>query len=121
MSSDQQFDSNFLDPIVGECLSGVAFVMDYVQFQFDSALLTALILPAVRVSAALWTSGEPGWRDTLCERIGVVVQSAYAKEGEQLAIDFVDGSRVTISLHPSDYRGPEAINFRAAGGPLVVF
>jgi hypothetical protein len=120
MSPDQQFDSSFLDQILGECLSGVAFVMDYVEFQFNGAVLTALTPPAVQASARGWTVGEPGWRDSLCGRIGVAVESVFVKEGEHVAVDFADGSRVTVSLKPSDYRGPEAINFQAASGPLVV-
>lgn len=122
MSADHEFDSTFLAPIVGDCLSGVAFIMDYVQFQFKGgALLTALTAPSVRTSSGHgWTVGQQGWRDSLCERIGVTVQSAFLKTGEQLAIDFADGSRVTVSLKPSDYRGPEAVNFKAAGGLLVV-
>jgi hypothetical protein len=119
MSPDHEFNSNFLDLIVGESLSGVAFVMDYVEFHFNGALLTALTPPAVQASERGWTVKEPGWRDSLCERIGVAVQSVFIREGEQLAIDFADGSRVSVSLKPSDYRGSEAINFQAANGPLV--
>lgn len=111
--------AGFLGPIVGEQLHQVSFVMDYVRLHFNEACLTALTLPTVRVSDQVWTSAEAGWRDRLCERIGVAVESAYVRGGE-IGIDFEDGARIAVSLKEQDYRGPEAINFMAPGGVWVV-
>ena len=63
-----------LQPIVGESLSAVTFVMDYVQMAFNGACLTALTLPTVCFEDRVWAPNEPGWRDTLCGRLGVVVR-----------------------------------------------
>jgi hypothetical protein len=81
--------------------------------------LTALTPLTIRVSGRTWAAADDGWRDRLCERIGVVVRSACVRE-EEIGIDFEDGSRVTVSLRAEDYRGPEAVNFDAPGQPLLV-
>ncbi len=119
MADDPHGEAGFLHAIIGESLSAVTFVMDYIQLHFNGSGLTALTLPSIRISGRLWTASDEGWRDRLCERIGIVVRRAYIQE-EELAIDFEDGARIAVSLRPSDYRGPEAINFSSPGQPLVV-
>jgi hypothetical protein len=112
-------DPGFLRPVVGEYLSAVTFVMDYVQLDFNGVCLTALTLPTVQASGRNWVAADQGWRDQLCERIGVIVRSA-STNAEEIGIDFDDGSRISVSLRAQDYRGPEAINFDAPGQPMVV-
>lgn len=106
-------------PIVGEYLSEVTFVMDYVQLVFNGPCLTALVLPTVHCGGREWSATDPGWRDSLCARIGGTVSSACLN-GEELGICFEDGSRITVSLKEAHRRGAEAINFTAPGQPLVV-
>lgn len=108
-----------LQPIVGESLSAVTFVMDYVQMAFNGACLTALTLPTVCFEDRVWAPNEPGWRDTLCGRLGVVVRAADILDAE-LVIEFEDSARICVSLKASDYNGPEAINFSIPGKPSIV-
>jgi hypothetical protein len=116
-----EVDSTFLNPIIGESLGSVTFVMDYIQLDFNGPRLTALTLPVVRVSGKVRTVADPGWRDSLCERIGASVRSAYVRPDDELSIAFEDGSSIVVSLRAIDYRGPEAINFTAPGRLTVVF
>ena len=48
-----------LESLIGEQLSAVTFVMDYVQFQFDGAVLTAFTGPEAEVFTPARASGGP--------------------------------------------------------------
>jgi hypothetical protein len=102
---------NPLEPIIGKQLSAVVFVQDYVQLQFDGSGLTAVTLPTVEVGEKQLAWGMPGYRDLLCERIGKLVTAASVTEGQQIRIEFDDGSRIAISLKDEDYQTAEAAVF----------
>jgi hypothetical protein len=94
-------------------------VRDYVQLDFDGMLLTAYTLPEVEAGGRRWSSREPGWRDSLCQRIGVSLTTAYCSE-LQLALGFSDTSNILISLRDQDYTGPEAFMLCADDHPAIV-
>jgi hypothetical protein len=100
-----------LGSIVGKQLSAVVFVQDYIQLQFDGPGLTAVTLPTVKVVDKQIAWGMPGYRDLLCERIGKLVTSASVTEGEEICIEFNDGSSVAVSLRDEDYQTAEAAIF----------
>ena len=56
-------------------------------------------------------SGDDQFRNRLCEQIAKIVKSVVIKEEEAFLITFEDGSVISISLKPSDYVGPEAMEF----------
>jgi hypothetical protein len=99
--------------IIDQELSAVVFIMDYVQLQFGGLrpVLTAVTLPKVRVGDKEFSSATPGYRDSLCERITRSVRRASVREGQEILIEFDDGSRVSVSLKPEDYRAAEAATF----------
>jgi hypothetical protein len=110
-----QFDSAKGEPlqiIVGNQLSSVEFVQDYVQLRFDGPSLTAITQPRVLIGDVLFEWGSPGYRDALCERIGKIVSAVALIEMQDIKIEFNDGSCVSISLRPADYRAAEAAIFR---------
>jgi len=111
--------STALSAIAGTTLESVTFVMDYVQFQFGPARLTAYTFPQVGLSARCWTAKDEGWRDSLCARIGVRVRGASCS-GKGLEFDFEDGATITISLRDEDYRGPEAFMLSVPHHPIIV-
>jgi hypothetical protein len=98
--------------IVGEQLSGVTFVMDYLQLQFNPPPTINAYTP-VTVSSAGKTclSGDDQFRNQLCEQITKIVKSVIVRDAEAFVITFEDGSTISISLNPSDYVGPEALEF----------
>ena len=55
--------------LVGEQLSAVSFVMDYLQLQFDPYLLIVLTPLAVHTGERSYRLGDSAYRDALCERI----------------------------------------------------
>lgn len=104
-------EQEILQRIVGEQLSSVEFVMDYVQLRFNGPTLTAVTHPVVEVHGRVYSWGECGFRDALCERIAKRVTSALVKPGDLLRIEFADSSAVKISLRDEDYVGAEAVIF----------
>lgn len=84
-----------LAPIVGEELSSVEFIRDYVSLHFDGPRLDALNDPLVIVEKRVFTASEPGWRDALCERISATVVTASVGEAE-ITIMFDDLAEVHI-------------------------
>lgn len=99
-----------LEAIVGNQLSSIEFVQDYIQLRFDGPTLTAVTHPQVRIGHAGYRWGDVGYRDMLCARIGQIVQTTWASDME-LGVRFADGSCVTISLRPDDDRMAEAAIF----------
>lgn len=97
--------------LVGEQLSSVEFVQDYVQLRFDGPCLTAFTRPRVRLPGAEFQWETPGYRDALCARIATKVRDASISEDEAIRIRFEDGAIIEVSLQPEPCRGPEAAMF----------
>lgn len=89
---------NALDVIIGNQLSGVLFIQDYVQLQFDGPGLTALNWPIVTVGGTDYSFGMSEYRNMLCERITKIVRVASAIEGQEIRIELNDESAISISL-----------------------
>jgi hypothetical protein len=114
----------FVDKIVGEPLSSVEFVMDYVQLHFAGPTLTLFVWPVVAVKEHETHFGEPGYRDALCGRITHIVTKVMMADDKALSVQFDDGSAITVSLRPEDRTGPEAGYFTRSshpGEPLLDF
>lgn len=89
-----------IERIVGEQLSAVVFVQDYLQLQFDGPCLTLLTWPIVKTGGGRFEYGMPKYRDVLCECIAKIVTQAQIKESEEISIQFDNGSALLISLRP---------------------
>ncbi len=113
-SNETKTLSDALTKLVGSQLSSVEFVQDYVQLHFDGPTLTAYTLPTVVIGNSMFTLGDPGYRDALCNPIGSDVRRTQV-ERERLLVEFVNGASVAVSLRDSDYRGSEAIQFSLDG------
>jgi len=100
-----------LQVLVGEKLSSVTFVLDHWQVDFDGNGFN--VMSQIAVTGADWTcrSGEPGFRDRLCERIGKIVADAEFEDDIGVSIVFEDGGGLHLSTEPDDYRGAEALLF----------
>ena len=105
------------DAIIGEQLSSVEFVQDYVQLHFDGPTLTAFVWPVVNLRDKAVHFGQSGYRDELCARIGHRVCAAYLREGVAVLIEFEDGTKFSVSLRAEDSVGLEVGHFRAGNDP----
>jgi hypothetical protein len=108
--------------LVGEELSGVTFVRDYLQLQFNLAVMLNAFTPVtVRRGDKGATLGEDAFANLLVGQIDRLVRGVELRPEEALDITFDDGSLISVSLRPEHYVGPEAINlFRRNRETIVV-
>src|SRR5579862_8966419 len=112
MNTPSQTETELAQQVVGEQLSGVTFVMDYLQLQFNPPpMINAYTPVTVRSAIGSCISGEDQFRNRLCEQITKIVKSLVIRGEEAFLITFQDGSEISISLKPADYTGPEALEF----------
>ena len=109
-----------LNQIVGEQLSAVTFVQDYLQLQFDGPTLNALTVVAVATPTGSARSGDDQFRNLLCSCITKKVLGVEITEHEALQIRLADGFSVSVSLRDEDYRCAEAVSFHGTKNELVV-
>jgi hypothetical protein len=108
--SPRSLDSG-LRALVGRALSSVEFVQDYIQFRFDGPCVSTYTLPSVESpDHQRLQSGERGYRDALCDRIGSEVKAAGLQDQEVFVL-FSDGMALRVSLCEADYQGPEALQY----------
>jgi hypothetical protein len=113
-----------LAPIVGENLSAVTFVQDYIQLHFNPP-------PIMNIYSKVWVSsegqkvsiGEPPFANLIVGQINKVLSSISHFEGQSLCLHFTDGSCIEISLKPEDRGKPEweSGEFLGRGENWVVF
>ena len=103
--------------IVGEELTAVEFVQDYLQLRFDEPLLTLYAWPHVLLSEFSVAFGEPEYRNALCAQIGEKVEEATLEEDDSLTIKFENDTVLALSLREEDLDGPEAGSFSETGLP----
>ena len=99
-----------LEKLVGQDLSSVTFVRDYVQFAFDNGGMNAYTAPTVACGSESLSLGQTGYRDSLCRPIGCRVERTWVDD-QRVSIIFESGVVVSISLREEDYLGPEALEF----------
>ena len=112
--------SDRLPQIVGEQLSAVTFVQDYVQLQFDGPILNALTVVTVATPRERARSGDDQFRNLLCSCITKRVSHVEVREREALSIHLADGFSISVSLRDEDYCCPEAVNFRGRNDEIMV-
>ena len=105
-----------LETIVGESLTSVEFVMDYVVLGFNESRLTTFVVPHVQNLDRTFSQTDSGYRDALCALIGVVVTSTEVREEEVLRITFTDGCAIAVSLRSVDAVGQEHAFFSSRSG-----
>jgi len=111
----------FARGLLGEELSGVTFVRDYLQLQFNPPpILNALTPVTLTTASASATLGERDFANLLIGQIGKSVRAVECQESNALRLIFEDGSVVSVSLKPMDYVGPEAVNLIRKDGIEVV-
>ena len=100
-----------LKAIVGEFLSSVEFVMDYVHLRFCGATLTAFACPDVQTQNRFFPPNSHGYRDALCSLIGASVENTEIREGAFLRIFFTEDRSITVQLEPDKAIRRESANF----------
>lgn len=106
--------------IVGEQLSAVSFVQDYVELHFAGPVLRAFSNPRVQIGRVQYVFPESGSRDALCSLIGLLVVSVSLREADSFVAEFENGSRFVV---PLDGSYGESMHFQAErfNSPLSVW
>jgi hypothetical protein len=85
-----------LDVLIGQQLSAVTFVQDYVQLDFDGKRLTANVWPIVRIDEGARSVNDVGYRDQLCSFIMQKVIAVFESDAA-ISIEFGRG-QISIDL-----------------------
>jgi hypothetical protein len=107
-----------IEALVGEFLSSVEFVMDYVQLRFCGATLTAFSCPDVQTAHRIFLPSSYGYRDALCNLIGANVESVELREGAHIRICFTEDRSITVRLEAGVAGGRERANFWSTSNRL---
>jgi hypothetical protein len=102
-------DVRELADLVGLELSAVAFVRDFVEFQFDGPVLRSHVPPVLVADDIRHEFPQAGSRDALCELIGRTVDGTQ-ELSDRLLVSFDGGALVEI-MRCSDYTAPEVAHF----------
>ena len=105
-----------LEMIVGEFMSSVEFVMDYIQLHFNGSTLTTFTCPQIHMPDRALCVTDTGYRDALCSLIGAAVTNTQVHSDELLRICFTDDREITVSLGVADAVGPEYAYFTSPTG-----
>jgi hypothetical protein len=101
-------DTIEITDLIGEQLTVVAFVMDYVEFHFNGPILRSLTNPIVETEAGSMHFPAPGSRDALCSLIGSRVDAASILVGDRIELRTDANQTLTVPLDEASRRGPEA-------------
>ncbi|MEZ4919226.1 MAG: hypothetical protein R2792_08980 [Saprospiraceae bacterium] len=89
--------------LIGEQLSSVTFVQDYLQLHFDGKTFTIYIWPAVKIDDTLFHFGEQDYRNALCSLIAHKVTDLLLIEEETLVIFFENTNKtIHLNLNPNN-------------------
>ena len=101
-----------LDEVVGEYLSDVTFVMDYLQLSFCGPSFRLYNWPMVVLAERKVEFGQAGYRDALCELIGKTVDSVDVFLDTGLTFKFQGGATLAVSLRaPAGSTLPEVAEY----------
>jgi hypothetical protein len=103
--------------LVGEQLSAVSFVMDYVEFQFDGVVLTAFTDPRAELTDPATTH----YRDQLCALIMATVTDAWEVERTCIVVTFGDKGRLVVPLDEDSKHQVEAAQLVSRGKTLALW
>jgi hypothetical protein len=111
------------DQLVGNDLSGVTFVRDYLQLQFNpppiiSAMSNRIVVTHGARSAKF---GDDTFANQIIGLIGRVVSRVTVQEAEAFTIFFEGDAKIEVSLRAEDYpSGGEALEFQGREGRWIV-
>ena len=97
-----------VEDLVGQELTSVEFVQDYLQLKFDGPVLTFYEWPDVFREEGSYAFGEPEYRNVLCDLINAGVTAASLVEGEAIEVQFENGVSIRTSLRLEDISSLEA-------------
>ena len=108
--------ADYFQELVGEDLSGVSFVGDYIQLQFNSPTLNVYTRVTITSVGRSVRTGDLDFAKALIGQINKYLVAVHFNRDSSLEIRPTDGSIISASLHPEDYVGSEAIKLYLCDG-----
>jgi len=120
---DMSMQSTQIIEIIGEQLSAVSFVIDYVEFHFDGPVLRVFTNPTISTTEGQFRFPDAGSRDALCTAIQDIVRDVEIHEHDQVILNFVSGRKITVPIQQDGYTMGEAFTFQMqlCDSPLEVW
>jgi hypothetical protein len=106
--------------LVGEELSAICFVMDYVEFHFNGPVLRAIANPVVIGPTRQWVFPQSGSRDALCSLIGTCLEDLVVEEDVHMSLRFDTGAAIRIPLDQDNRHLGEAVHLMPGNGQTVL-
>lgn len=101
---------NPLNVLIGEQLSSVTFVQNYLQLDFDGRRLTINEWPSVNTQNGEVRFGEPSYRDDLCSLIAKLVARSESNDSAVILL-FEDGSSIRVDMDNSRFGQGDRVIF----------
>ena len=113
---------NIFNELIGEQLSSVIFVQDYLQIDFDGNRITLFVWPAVYSNGRYWKISDKEFRNEICGLIAKIVKATQFHEKELLELTFADDTKISIPLNEDnpEINGPEILNYTNVNQEWVV-
>lgn len=110
-----------LRSIVGEYLSSVSFVMDYLQLDFSGYGFTMNVWPTITTENRTLTHLDSGYKDALCSVIGETASEVDEYWDTGLRLWFKNGSYINLSLKAErDFPSPELATFHTPSREFAI-
>lgn len=112
-----------LQAAVGEYLSSVTFVMDYLQIDFCGHRFNMYNWPTVIIGAQTLTLTSNGYRDAICSLIGETLTGIEEYLDRGLTLQFKSGCSIGLSLRVGkDFPSPEVAEYWSPSQkPLIIW
>lgn len=90
-------NADYFKSLIGEQLSSVEFVQDYLQLHFDGNTLTFYSWPIVTLNEKQYMVGDLDYRNKLCSIIGKKVTKVMLDDKVEVEI-FIDDAIIILPL-----------------------
>jgi hypothetical protein len=100
-----------LPSVIGEELSSVCFVRDYIELHFDGPVLRLLGDVTVQNGTEIKVLQDQGFRDWLCRNIGRRVATIDPLDGNQIQLKFHGNDLIRVEGKALGTKFAEFVNF----------
>lgn len=110
-----------LKSIVGEYLSSIIFVIDYLQIGFSDYRFNMYSWPVVFIGNQTFTYANSGYKDAICSLIGETLTEIEEYLDKGLTLGFKNASSIVLPLRVAkDFPGPEVAEFHGPNNKFLI-
>ena len=119
--TEQRERAHILAGQLGNDLSAVHFIMDYLRTVFDGPRLNLYVWPRVHRASDALKHTDMGYTDSLIALIGTQLTAVDERLDYGLTLDFADGTRLAVPLDGTDAVAGEIAEFHDIDGEWTVW